>query len=111
MSREINRDDVEHRLDRLEAARRETAEASDIDLRVTGVWYVRKKTIVHAGNPDRRLHVPEAWFEAGPTDPGVEPDPARSAAGEPIVEAGWFETPPDAVDERFAERVAAWADG
>lgn len=123
----------------VETARRETFEESGVPVELVGVRRVRKKTVVHAERPDRRLVMVEAYFEAEPAggdgEPGTgvdgsgepdaaadvgaapdatwngspSPDPTRSEAGEAIAEARWFAEPPDAVADGFADGVREWA--
>lgn len=96
----------------VETARREVREETGVEVRVTGVWELTHRAVRHRDDPDRRFHVFDAWFEAEPVadDPTVELDPDAWEADEEILEARWFAEPPPAVHERFAKRIARWAE-
>jgi ADP-ribose pyrophosphatase YjhB (NUDIX family) len=72
-----------------ETAVRAVREQTGIDCSPTGSYYARWKTIVHAGDPDRRLHMLTVEFEAGYEDGTV------AAEGDGILEADWFDEPPE----------------
>jgi 8-oxo-dGTP pyrophosphatase MutT (NUDIX family) len=91
-----------------ETARREVLEETGVEARVVDVWKVRHKTIVHRDDPDRRLHMLDAWFEAVAEDPEICLDPSEWEDHEEIHEARWFAEPPEPVWEPFEERVAEW---
>lgn len=91
-----------------ETARREVREETGVDCAVTGVWRARRRTFVHADDPERRLEMLTVWFEAdaesGPTVTGDD----FEVSDDEILEARWFERRPETVHEAFAEWVEAW---
>lgn len=87
-----------------ETARREVREETGIDVEISGVWRARRKTFVHAADPDRQLEMLTVWFEAE-TDEG-RPDPS---IGDPEIEAArWFSEPPSAVAGFLESRIDRW---
>lgn len=91
-------------------ATREVREETGVDVQVTDVWKVRHRTIVHRDDRDRRLHTVDAWFDAVPVadDPATHLDESALETDEEILEARWFERPPESVHDPFEERVASW---
>lgn len=74
-----------------------------VECSITGVFWCRRKTIVHEENPDRRLWMLTVEFEADHVGGGVE------VGDDEILEARWFEEPPDRVAGFLDARVNAWA--
>lgn len=112
-----------------ETARREVHEETGVDVRLTGVYRARRKTVVHESNPERRFYMLTVWFEGEPADEDAasESTTSEDAAsedterenGEPadttvevnddeIVEARWFAEPPDEVHSFLEEKVDSW---
>lgn len=93
-------------------ARREVREETGVDCAVTDVWRARRRTFVHADEPERRLEMLTVWFEAdvesGPTVTGDDSDDDFEVSDDEIVEARWFECAPEVVHEEFVEWVEAW---
>lgn len=86
-----------------ETAVREVREETGVECSITGVFWCRRKTIVHEENPDRRLWMLTVEFEADHVGGGVE------VGDDEILEARWFEEPPDRVAGFLDARVNAWA--
>jgi ADP-ribose pyrophosphatase YjhB (NUDIX family) len=86
-------------------ARREVREETDVEVWLTDVWLARRRTFVHAEVPDRRLEMLTVWFDARPAECPAAP----SATGDDaVLEARWFDEPPETVPDVLAERVARW---
>ncbi|WP_254279113.1 NUDIX hydrolase [Haloarcula marina] len=83
-----------------ETARREVREETGVECTLTGLYYARWKTIAHAEDPERRLHMLTVEFE-GEYDAG---DADASGDGE-VLEARWFAEVPDALHEIPATNV------
>lgn len=87
-----------------ETARREVREETGVDCTLTDLAFLRRKEIVHESDPDRRVHMLTAVFEA---------DYVRGAldvGDEEILAAEWHADPPDAVSGFVAELVENWTD-
>lgn len=92
-----------------ETAVREVREETGVEARITDAWKARHRTIVHRDEPDRTLHMLDAWFEAVPENATIELDESALETDEEILEARWFAEPPDSVHDPFEERVETWA--
>ncbi len=90
-----------------ETARRETREETGVEIRITDLFRVRRKTFYPAGDPDRRVHVVEAWFEADSLGGGIELDPARWD-DEEIETARWLARRPDRIAEELQAQARRW---
>ncbi len=88
-----------------ETARREVREETGIDCEVTGVWRVRRKTIVLETDRDQRLHALTVQFDARAT----ETTDASATTDEEVLEARWFASPPEPLFEFLEPRVQEWA--
>lgn len=86
-----------------ETAVREVREETGIDCSITGVYWCRRRTVVHEDDPDRRLAMLTVGFEADRD--GGEID----VGDEEILEARWVAEPPERVAEFLEPKVAAWA--
>ena len=86
-----------------ETARREVREETGVVADLTGVWRARRKTFVHAETGER-LEMLTVWFDAR-TDAVA---PALDVGDDEVVDARWFERPPDGLGEPFAERADVW---
>jgi ADP-ribose pyrophosphatase YjhB (NUDIX family) len=87
-----------------ETARREVHEETNIQVHIDDVAYARRKTIVHEADPDRRLFMLTVVFDATPTRAGV-PD----IGDDEVLDARWFEEPPDGIDRFHEDRIERWA--
>lgn len=87
-----------------ETARREVLEETGVEVALTGIWRARRRTFVHADEPDRRLEMLTVWFDAQAESTVLD------VGDEEVLEARWFEAAPDAVHDEFGKRVAAWCD-
>lgn len=88
----------------VETARREGREETGIEVELTGIFRARRKTVVHADEPERRFQMLTVWFEgtAEPTEIEIGDDE--------IVEARWFAEAPNAVHDFLEGKVPEWAD-
>jgi ADP-ribose pyrophosphatase YjhB (NUDIX family) len=82
-------------------ARREVREETGVDCSLVGVALARHKTVRHAEDPDRELHLLTVEFAA--EYEGGD----RSVGDEEVLEARWFETLPD-LDPLVADAIGAW---
>ncbi|KAB7515533.1 NUDIX hydrolase [Halosegnis rubeus] len=73
-------------------ARREVREETGVDVTITGLRYVREKTIVHAGDSSRTYPMLTAIFDAHGSGPATAGD------DEEVLTARWFETLPTVLD-------------
>lgn len=87
-----------------ETARREVQEETSIHVRIDDVAYARRKTIVHEADSERRLFMLTVVFDASPIRAGV-PD----IGDDEVLDARWFEEPPDNVYRFHEERIERWA--
>ena len=65
-------------------ARREVREEAGVECSITGVYWCRRRTIVHEDDPDRRLEMLTVVFEADYVGGEIE------ISDEEILEARWF---------------------
>lgn len=86
-----------------ETARREVREETGVECSLTGVYWCRRRTIVHEEDPDRRLQMLTVVFEGELAGGEIEVD------DEEILEAKWFEERPDQVAEFLEPKVHSWA--
>ncbi|WP_435097990.1 NUDIX hydrolase [Halarchaeum sp. P4] len=86
-----------------QTAKRHVADQLGIECELTGAFRARRQSfsLVEDGDGTAGLWV---YFEAEPFGPDVELDPDPE-----ILEARWFETPPEAVTEPVRERVRTQA--
>lgn len=87
-----------------ETARREVREETGVEVDLTGVFRARRKTAVHADEPDRRFQTLTVWFD-GEAE-GTEID----VGDDEIVAARWFAEPPEQVHDFPESRVERWAE-
>lgn len=90
------------------AARREAFEEAGIEVEVTDLYRLHRKSFYPADDPGKRLHMVETWFEARHVGGEIELDPGRWEDDEEIAEVRWFESPPATVHEVFEDQVARW---
>lgn len=81
-----------------ETARREVVEETGVEVDLVGVRRARRKEFVHAEDPDRRLEMLTVWFDARAEDPGP-----LDVGDDEVLEARWFDEPPDSVPEFLAD--------
>ncbi|MBX0323904.1 NUDIX domain-containing protein [Halomicroarcula sp. F13] len=81
-----------------DTARREVREETGVDCTLTGLYYARWKTIVHAEDADRRLHMLTVEFDAEATADDLAVD------DDEVLDARWFETVPEELHEIPATR-------
>lgn len=86
-----------------ETAVREAREETGIECSITGVYWCRRRTIVHEDDPDRRLEMLTVVFEADYVGGEIE------VGDEEILEVRWFAEPPDRVAEFLDPKVEARA--
>jgi len=92
-----------------ETARREVREETGVEVRLTGVYRARRKTVVHEVNPERRFDMLTVWFEGEPASEDAEStDTTIEIGDDEVVEARWFAEPPEAVHDFLAEKVDSW---
>ncbi|WP_410767605.1 NUDIX domain-containing protein [Haloferax sp. DFSO60] len=85
-----------------ETARREVHEETGIVCSLTGIYWARRKSIVHADDDERRLHMLTVEFEA-------EYESGQLLiTDDDIVEAQWFTEPPDHTHDFMSEKVEEW---
>ena len=87
-----------------ETARREVREETGVECSLTGIYWCRRRTIVHGEDSDRRLQMLTVVFEADFTGGEIE------VSDEEILDARWFEEPPDRVAEFLERKIRSWTD-
>lgn len=86
-----------------ETARREVREETGVECTLTGVYWCRRRTIVHEDDLERRLQMLTVGFEADSL--GGEID----IGDEEILEARWFAEPPDQVATFLEAKIRSWS--
>ncbi|QLH80543.1 NUDIX hydrolase [Halosimplex pelagicum] len=87
-----------------ETARREVREETGVDVELTGVFRARRKTAVHADDPDRRFQMLTVWFDGDTREAEID------VGDDEIAEARWFAEPPDRVHDFLEARIVTWAE-
>jgi len=85
-----------------ETARREVREETGVEVELTSIFRARRKTAVHADEPDRRFHMLTVWFE------GTAESSEIDIGDDEIVEARWFSDSPNAVHEFLEGKIVEW---
>jgi len=86
-----------------ETARREVRERTGVEVEPTSVYRVGRKEFVHAGKPDRRLHVLTVIFEADARATDID------ETDDELLDVQWFAAPPEEGVHGFLEgKVTEW---
>ncbi|WP_123535651.1 NUDIX hydrolase [Halosimplex salinum] len=85
-----------------ETARREVREETGIEADLTGIFRGRRKTAVHADDPERRFQMLTVWFEGEARATEID------IGDDEIAEARWFAESPDAVHDFLEDRIRVW---
>jgi ADP-ribose pyrophosphatase YjhB (NUDIX family) len=88
-----------------ETASREVREETGVDCALTGVYWARRKVIVHEDDPERKIHILTVIFEANYEGGGID------IGDDEIVDAEWFGEPPDEVHDFLEATIEEWTDG
>ena len=88
-----------------ETARREVREETGVECSITDVLRARRKIVVLETDPDRRFQMLTAWFEADYDRGKID------SSDNEVLEARWFDEPPDRVHDVIEMKVERWADG
>lgn len=91
-----------------DAAVREAREEAGVEVTITDCYRLHRKTFYLDRDPNQRLQMVEAWFEADLVGGAIDLDPARWDGDEEISEARWFASPPDDYHEVFDGEVERW---
>lgn len=92
-----------------ETARREVFEETGIEVELEGLFRLHRKSFYPADDPDRRLHMVEAWFDARRVGGEIELDPSRWEDDEEIRDARWAnEYPDEGVVDVLEDRAGEW---
>jgi len=95
--------------DLADTARREVFEETGIDVELTGLFRLHRKSFYPAGDPDRRLHMVEAWFDAHRVGGEIDLDPSRWEDDEEIRDARWAaEYPDEGMVDVLEDRADEW---
>jgi ADP-ribose pyrophosphatase YjhB (NUDIX family) len=84
-----------------ETAVREVREETGVECSITGVYWCRRRTIVHEDDPDRRLEMLTVVFEVDYVGGEIE------VGDEEILEVRWFSEPPERVAQVLDPKVEA----
>lgn len=86
-----------------ETARREARERTGVEVEPASIYRVRRKELVHAGKPDRRLHVLTVIFEADARSTDIED------TDDELLDVQWFTVPPEeGVHSSLKGKLAEW---
>lgn len=95
--------------DLADTARREVFEETGIEVELEGLFRLHRKSFYPADEPDRRLHMVEAWFDGRRVGGEIDLDPARWEDDEEIQDARWASTYPDeGLVDVLEDRAEAW---
>jgi ADP-ribose pyrophosphatase YjhB (NUDIX family) len=88
-------------------ARREVREETGVEVRLTGVYRARRKTVVDESDPERRFRMLTVWFEGEPARPDGAA-PAIEVGDDEIVDARWHAEPPARVHDFLDAKMETW---
>lgn len=95
--------------DLADTARREVFEETGIEVELTGLFRLHRKSFYLAEDPDRRLHMVEAWFDARRVGGEIDLDPSRWEDDEVIEDARWAaEYPDEGMVDVLEDRADEW---
>lgn len=85
-----------------ETAQREVREETGVECSLTGIYWARRKTIIHENDSNKRIYMLtvefEADYEGGELDIGDDE----------ILEARWFSEPPRCVHDLLEDKIKQW---